>query len=79
MCGAFGHRLIERTDEQLLAQAMPNRRIRMHGRSMAATAMRRMCRAWRMCSKRPTTRMADYLREHTTKLLNDVLHHLQQP
>ena len=44
----------------------------MHGRSMAATAMRRMCRAWRMCSA--NDEMADYLREHTTKLLNDVLY-----
>ena len=45
----------------------------MHGRSMAATAMRRMCRAWRMLEA-ANDEMADYLREHTTKLLNDVLY-----
>ena len=44
----------------------------MHGRSMAATAMRRMCRAWRL--EAANDEMADYLREHTTKLLNDVLY-----
>ena len=44
----------------------------MHGRSMAATAMRRMCMADVL--EAANDEMADYLREHTTKLLNDVLY-----
>ena len=71
---AFGHRLIERTDEQLLA------------RSDAASTD---TNAWPLDGghgdekdvqgvadvlEAANDEMADYLREHTTKLLNDVLY-----
>ena len=51
---AFGHRLIERTDEQLLDEKD------VQGVADALEAA--------------NDEMADYLREHTTKLLNDVLY-----
>lgn len=45
----------------------------MHGRSMAATAMKDV-QGVADVLEAANDEMADYLREHTTKLLNDVLY-----
>lgn len=42
----------------------------MHGRSMAATAMRRMCKGVADVLEAANDEMADYLREHTTSCWN---------
>ena len=71
---AFGHRLIERTDEQLLARS--------DAESTDANAWpldgghgdEKDVQGVADALEAANDEMADYLREHTTKLLNDVLY-----
>lgn len=71
---AFGHRLIERTDEQLLARSDAESTGTNawpldggHGDEKDVQGVADVLEA-------ANDEMADYLREHTTKLLNDVLY-----
>lgn len=71
---AFGHRLIERTDEQLLARSDAESTDTNawpldggHGDEKDVQGVADVLEA-------ANDEMADYLREHTTKLLNDVLY-----
>ena len=71
---AFGHRLIERTDEQLLARSDAESTDTNawpldggHGDEKDVQGVADALEA-------ANDEMADYLREHTTKLLNDVLY-----